>query len=357
MRLRTLILAMIIVLLVACATVQVVLSPVSTLIPGLSEEPAAMTPAAPEVEAASQDVETPQAQAAPQEAGPPTEEEPPVEEPQEGESPAEEAAPDATPTAYVLHLPHAASAPLGPGETWRLAHRVRQEELADLNFNLYAEAPAIEPEGAAAAIHFNRTVQHLVDAQLEGTKNSLGGTPIEGPGGFEQTRYLVASAAGWELGYKSSLYFEGSREMGGEQAELLAGRRVVSILFESTSYTGGAHPFTTHAALNFDLTAHRPLELAELFRAETGYLEIIAGYCTEQLRQRPEIGFEGFEDNAAPREENYRVWSITPHGLLITFEEYQVAPYASGAQQVLVPYAVLEAALDPDGPLGELATD
>ncbi|MFO7584726.1 MAG: DUF3298 domain-containing protein, partial [Anaerolineales bacterium] len=50
----------------------------------------------------------------------------------------------------------------------------------------------------------------------------------------------------------------------------------------------------------------------------------------------------GFSGGAEPLPENYRNWNLTYEGLLITFDEYQVAPYAAGMQQVLVPFDVLE---------------
>jgi hypothetical protein len=41
--------------------------------------------------------------------------------------------------------------------------------------------------------------------------------------------------------------------------------------------------------------------------------------------------------------------------LLITFDEYQVAPYAAGPQKVAIPYSELRALINPQGPLGKLS--
>jgi hypothetical protein len=49
--------------------------------------------------------------------------------------------------------------------------------------------------------------------------------------------------------------------------------------------------------------------------------------------------------------ENYRNWNITPDGLMITFDEYQVAPYAAGPQTVTVPYSELRGLINPEGVL------
>ena len=37
---------------------------------------------------------------------------------------------------------------------------------------------------------------------------------------------------------------------------------------------------------------------------------------------------------------------------MITFDEYQVAPYAAGPQEVTVPYGALQAVIHRQGPLG-----
>ncbi len=79
-------------------------------------------------------------------------------------------------------------------------------------------------------------------------------------------------------------------------------------------------------------------------------LDKIANYCIAQLKTR-NIGFEAFTSGAQPTPENYGNWNITPDGLLITFDEYQVAAYAAGPQEVVVPYTELQSVIDPHGPL------
>ena len=58
-----------------------------------------------------------------------------------------------------------------------------------------------------------------------------------------------------------------------------------------------------------------------------------------------------FSDGAKPTPENYAVWNISAEGLVITFNEYQVAAYAAGPQEVVIPFAALKDILDPQGPL------
>jgi hypothetical protein len=124
-----------------------------------------------------------------------------------------------------------------------------------------------------------------------------------------------------------------------------------SFKFDFSFYAdGAAHPGLNSLTVNYDLGQGRELKLSDLFLPGAAYLEPISVYCTEELQKQP------FSDaftlqGAAPTEQNYRNWNLTPDGLLITFDAYQVAPGAAGPQQVSVPFATLTAFIDPQGPL------
>jgi hypothetical protein len=118
---------------------------------------------------------------------------------------------------------------------------------------------------------------------------------------------------------------------------------ILSIRFDVDGYSdGAAHPYHLTRTLNFDLETGQALSLDMLFRPDSDFLTVIAAFCSAELATR-EIGFElGFSSGADPLPENYRNWNLTYEGLLITFDEYQVAPYAAGMQQVLVPFDYLQ---------------
>lgn len=127
-----------------------------------------------------------------------------------------------------------------------------------------------------------------------------------------------------------------------------------SLKFDFRFYSdGAAHPGLYSITLNYDLGQGRELALGDLFIPNSNYLERIANYCIAELSKQP--GFDGpFADGAKPTPDNYKNWNITPDGLQITFDMYQVAPGASGPIQVLVPYAQLKEVIDPHGPLANL---
>src|SRR5215212_6247672 len=127
-----------------------------------------------------------------------------------------------------------------------------------------------------------------------------------------------------------------------------------SFKFDFSFYSdGAAHPGLYSLTLNYDLGQGKELALADLFLPSSNYLEVIANDCIAELSMQP--FFEApFSEGAQPTPENYRNWNITTEGLMITFDEYQVAPYAAGPQKVTVPYSELRAVIDPQGPLEQL---
>ena len=127
-----------------------------------------------------------------------------------------------------------------------------------------------------------------------------------------------------------------------------------SFKFDFSFYAdGAAHPGLNSLTLNYDLGQGKELELTDLFLPNVTYLEAISKYCIAELSKQP--FFDSSSSNGAqPTPENYRNWNITPDGLVITFDEYQVAPYAAGPQQVVVPYSELQASINPQGPLSKV---
>jgi hypothetical protein len=126
---------------------------------------------------------------------------------------------------------------------------------------------------------------------------------------------------------------------------------LVSLKFQIMIYIqGAAHPGTHMRTVTYNLEAGSDVRMEQLFLPGSNYLERIANYCIAQLGSR-NIGFESSSNGAQPLQENYGNWNITSDGLLITFEEYQVAAYAAGPQEVNVPYAELQSIIDPHGPL------
>ena len=67
------------------------------------------------------------------------------------------------------------------------------------------------------------------------------------------------------------------------------------------------------------------------------------------------LGDAEWVEGASPKPDNYRVWTLTPRGLAVTFEPYQVGPFAAGAPSVLIPYTEMKDLIRSGGPLASLA--
>lgn len=136
----------------------------------------------------------------------------------------------------------------------------------------------------------------------------------------------------------------------------LATNDLVSIqLSIGTYFRGAAHPNNESRTLNYDLRGRRLLRLADLFKPASRYLQAISEYCLRDLqKQNKERGDDGLSDTewmkkgTAPKLENYESWLITRKGLAVTFDAYQVAPYAAGPQFVTIPYAALREIIGED---------
>lgn len=194
-------------------------------------------------------------------------------------------------------------------------------------YEIKAEIPTLQGSTDARVVTFNTEMTNLVNREIDLFKKNVSEIPVDPTfsASFLDVKYTPLLQAGDILGIKFDFFFYSS---------------------------GAAHPGSYSMTVNYDLTQGRELALSELFVSNANYLETISNYCiTDLKRQNPEID-DSFLGGAAPTLENYRNWNITTEGLLITFDEYQVAPYAAGPQRVIVPYGVLQPVIDPQGPLG-----
>lgn len=131
-----------------------------------------------------------------------------------------------------------------------------------------------------------------------------------------------------------------------------ADKNLISLLVWSYQFTGGAHGGSTSTTFNYDLNTGRMLKLADLFLPNSGYLKVISAYCITSLtKELGDADAEWLRTGAGPKAENFKSWNVTPDGLQITFDAYQVAAYAFGPQEVIVPYSALKAVIKPDGAL------
>ena len=135
---------------------------------------------------------------------------------------------------------------------------------------------------------------------------------------------------------------------------------VVSVTFSVYSYTGGAHGNLEITCLNYDLRTGRRLDLADLFKDPEKALQLMSAWSQKELARSlgEDTDEDMIRDGVAPDLRNFANLTLTPQGLRIEFQPYQVAPWAAGPQRVDMPLAELaaagpEARIWPQAPVAE----
>jgi hypothetical protein len=109
---------------------------------------------------------------------------------------------------------------------------------------------------------------------------------------------------------------------------------------------GRAHPYHQHQVFNFDLVNNKELALSDLFKPNADFLQAIAKYSSTKLQDSVnEKDKWMLVEGTKPTLKNYKNWNIEADAILITFDEYQVAPHMYGPQEVEIPFEDLKTLL------------
>lgn len=205
---------------------------------------------------------------------------------------------------------------------------VSREETAQASapaYTLKAQIPNLQGSSDSRVTNFNDEMSLLTQEEIAKFKDNVAETrPSPGSAGSSYDQeYKLLSPSG----------------------------NLISLKFQIMIYIyQTAHPNTHSRTVTYDLEAGADVRLDQLFLPGSDYLTRISNYCIAQLKTR-NIGFDPTTAGIQPLPANYGNWNITADGLLITFDAYQVAAYAAGPQEVVVPYAELQADIDPHGVL------
>lgn len=127
----------------------------------------------------------------------------------------------------------------------------------------------------------------------------------------------------------------------------------ISIIYRSSFYTGGAHGGRDIQTFTYDVRSKKELTIADLFLKQEDYLEKISRYVIQDLKKQltlsegREPNIEMITDGASPQIKNFSRFTVNRDGFVsLYFPEYQVAPYASGEQKVIIPPSFVETVKD-----------
>lgn len=120
--------------------------------------------------------------------------------------------------------------------------------------------------------------------------------------------------------------------MDGLYDSVYIGSDVISFRLVISQYTGGAHPLTIISGLNFDRATGRQLSQQDAFAMIGKTVEEVSAAATAELKSK--LGDVMFEEGAGPNPENFSSFVISADKVTFIFQQYQVAAYAAGPQEV-----------------------
>jgi hypothetical protein len=112
---------------------------------------------------------------------------------------------------------------------------------------------------------------------------------------------------------------------------------VISLrLTQTVMALGQMHPISYYETINYELRKGRDLQPSDVFKP--GYLKAFAAYVRTGLKAKYDLADEWSRQGTMPNEHNFKNWNIVPDGIVLSFEDYQIAPHSFGQAEMIVPY-------------------
>lgn len=173
--------------------------------------------------------------------------------------------------------------------------------------------------------HFELSVQTPLPDPDAGLSEALNGDPL--------LDNLAADAPGLDESF----------ELWGDYKISRPSPASVSITFELWNYANGGQGNLDIITLNYSLLTGQRLALVDIFEKPDQALELMSSWSRKKLASR--LGATRrtrmIEEGTAPLAENFSSLTLTPEGLRINFQPFQVAPWEAGIQKVDMPLSEL----------------
>lgn len=115
----------------------------------------------------------------------------------------------------------------------------------------------------------------------------------------------------------------------------------ISLYYDEYVYMGGAHGVTFRTSDTWDIQDASYIRLEDIVRFEYREFDYIRHLIIDRVKQLVGsddfIYFEGFEENISCQfyHENFY---LVPEGVKIYYQQYDIAPYAAGIPEFLIPF-------------------
>lgn len=219
----------------------------------------------------------------------------------------------------------------------------KTDHLADKQLNYTVDANYPQLIGAplpSSAVTFNKAILSMVKSEIEQFKNSV----------KLNAAHMKTVPVAMQ---KNTLKVDYDVDVIKPRNEALIS---VRLTFEGIQ-PWRAHPYHNNRVINFDLKSGKVLSLADLFKKKSKYLQVISAYSGQSLAGKLKNNSWMVAQGTKADPKNFKNWNLQADSLLITFDEYQVAPYVFGQQEVEVPYSELKKILAAKTPIAECARD
>ena len=118
--------------------------------------------------------------------------------------------------------------------------------------------------------------------------------------------------------------------------------RTLSLFFDRYEFTGGERGDTERFSQTWDLCSTRRLRLKNFFLPGFLYRTYAMNCVEDRIEERIAYDFgEYFDDYVERVEENFRDenFYLTPNGIVLYFQQYELAPYSEGLPVFRIPCA------------------
>lgn len=218
---------------------------------------------------------------------------------------------------------------LDPWST-RTFHENRHDTL---RYDIQAEYPYFSSNEYKWAEEANLYIQTTVISESHGVRN-------------------LANEAPWT--WNSAQADEGDSSFGASYEVIFFESRLLSVRFTFFAYHfGAAHPNHWTRTLNLFLDPVYKLQLKHFFGSKIDYLEQLSEATRAKLSGRRsgsdlDLNNGWVIEGTEPKLENFNKFNFSASGLLFSFDEYSVGPYAVGRQEVWVPFSELSDLVLPE---------
>lgn len=128
-----------------------------------------------------------------------------------------------------------------------------------------------------------------------------------------------------------------------------ADSRVLSFKLSTYEYRGGAHGGNLYSGVTFDADTGKELKFSDIITDQEKFQSAVYDYIVEEAENY--LGKDGLYPEYKETIQSsldHLTWVLTDYGMQITYQEYELAPFAAGAVTVDLPYSLIKDSMNQE---------